>query len=44
MVIALAFSIQSKNADVFRQRVLAKANATDSRIQALIFNHHVFFN
>jgi len=44
MIIALAFRIQSKNAEVFRQRVLAKVGATDSRIQTLIFSDHVFLN
>ena len=44
MIIALAFRIQSRNAEVFRQRVLAKVGATDSRIQTLIFSDHVFLN
>lgn len=44
MVIALAFRIQSRNAEVFRQRVLAKVGATDSRIETLIFSDHVFLN
>ncbi len=44
MIIALAFRIQSRNAEVFRQRVLAKVGATDSRIETLIFSDHVFLN
>lgn len=44
MIIALAFRIHSRNAEVFRQRVLAKVSATDSRIQTLIFSDHVFLN
>lgn len=44
MILALAFSIQSKNAQVFRQWVLSKATATDSRILALIFSYHIFLN
>ena len=44
MIIALAFRIQSRNAEVFRQRVLAKVGATDSRIETLIFSDHVFIN
>lgn len=44
MIIALAFRIQSKNAEVLRKWIRTKVEATDPRIESLIFKNHVFLN
>lgn len=44
MIIALAFRIQSKNTEKLRTWILTKVEATDPRIESLIFKNHVFLN
>lgn len=44
MILALAFQIQSRNAQVIRKWILSKAGTADSRIEALIFRDNIFLN
>lgn len=44
MILALAFQIQSRNAQVIRKWILSKADTADSRIEALIFRDNIFLN
>ena len=44
MIVALAFRVESRNADILRNWLFAKAGAADSRIEALIFKDNIFLN
>lgn len=44
MVIALAFRIQSKNAQELRKWILLKAGAADSRIEVLLYSKNIVLN
>ena len=44
MVIALAFRIQSRNAEMFRRWIQKKIQASGSKIQALALGNHICLN
>lgn len=44
MIIALAFRIQSRNAQELRKRILLKADLVDSRIEVLLYSKNIVLN